>query len=718
MTLTYRTVGAWGAGKGTNLLPSEIDQNIYELATAIADLQDDTAAGANGIATITIAGSQMSIFLTDGTELGPFTIPVLTFRWRGEWEGNTSYAELDVVKVTDVGIFMVQVATTSNATFDATETSGDNLVYFQLFGSVDALLSTLGDVSITTLLSGDILHWNSSNGAWENIAPGDMAFQNSTDVNIIGGVITGMPVPVDPTDVATKAYVDSLPDGASAADKTVLANITGAVAAAIPVDLSDVLDYVLGTTARGATMFRGSTGWQALGPGTAGQFLKTMGAGADVMWDVGGSGVTSVDTGTGLTGGPITATGTIAFEAVSDSRILANIAGSDAEPIPNTLSAILDHIASSARGTVLTRTSLGWVALAPGAAGTFLKAGGAGADLSWDTPTGSGTVTSVTAGAGLTAGGSPITTTGTIALATIADHRLFANISGGVAVPSANTLTAILDNILGTTQGAVVYRNATVWTILSPGTTGQVLTTGGAAANVSWADVPASPSIPNNRVLANVSGSPATPSATTITNLLDALIGSTRGTVIFRSNSGWGGLAAGTSGFYLKTAGTSGDPSWASNQGDKLSIASPAAQDTLYYNSSSGKFENVRPKYIVSAFAPGLGTASQKVLFHPFSKAVTLPANLGAYLGHTSKAVGSATATGSTVFTLSKALAGTPTSFSNVATITFSAGSVTGSMSVQAAITFAQGDILKITGPSSPDATFSDFALTLVGFET
>jgi hypothetical protein len=245
-----------------------------------------------------------------------------------------------------------------------------------------------------------------------------------------------------------------------------------------------------------------------------------------------------------------------------------------------------------------------------------------------------------------------------------------------------------------------------------------VLTTGGAAANVSWADVPASAAIPNNRVLANVSGGVATPSATTITNLLDALIGSTRGTIIYRTNSGWVGLAAGTSGQYLKTAGTSGDPSWSTNQGDKLSITSPAAQDTLYYNSSSGKFENVRPKYIVSAFAPGLATASQKVLMHVFSKAVTIPANLGAYLGHTTKAIGSAVASGSTVYTLSKALAGTPTSFSNVATITFSAGSLTGTMSVQAAFSFAQGDILKVTAPGSPDASFSDFALTLVGFET
>lgn len=37
---------------------------------------------------------------------------------------------------------------------------------------------------------------------------GTMAYQNSTTVAITGGSITGMPAPVNPADVATKAYVD------------------------------------------------------------------------------------------------------------------------------------------------------------------------------------------------------------------------------------------------------------------------------------------------------------------------------------------------------------------------------------------------------------------------------------------------------------------------------------------------------------------------------
>jgi hypothetical protein len=113
-----------------------------------------------------------------------------------------------------------------------------------------------------------------------------------------------------------------------------------------------------------------------------------------------------------------------------------------------------------------------------------------------------------------------------------------------------------------------------------------------------------------------------------------------------------------------------------------------------------------------------MAAASQNLLYHRFSKAVTLPANLGAYLGHTSEAGGAVAATASTTVTLARALAGTPTTFAAVASVAIGAGSVNGVFSTQAAISFAQGDILRAQGPATPDATFGDFHCTLVGFET
>lgn len=34
MTITYRTAGAWGAGKGSNLTAAEADQNFYGLSVS------------------------------------------------------------------------------------------------------------------------------------------------------------------------------------------------------------------------------------------------------------------------------------------------------------------------------------------------------------------------------------------------------------------------------------------------------------------------------------------------------------------------------------------------------------------------------------------------------------------------------------------------------------------------------------------------------------
>lgn len=98
---------------------------------------------------------------------------------------------------------------------------------------------------------------------------------------------------------------------------------------------------------------------------------------------------------------------------------------------------------------------------------------------------GAGTVTSVSSGTGLTGG--PITTSGTLSLASAANLTIKSNISGGLASPTDNTLTAVLDQVLGTAQGSVIFRNSSIWTVLGPGTNGQFLETQGAGANVAWA---------------------------------------------------------------------------------------------------------------------------------------------------------------------------------------------------------------------------------------
>ena len=571
MDLTFRLPGPWGAGKGANLQPTEVDNNFWALAEAVVDLQSNPAQPV-GIASISVSGTQMTITLTDGTVMGPWTLPVLTFRWRGEWVPGAAYAELDVFTVLDTGIFMALLDHVSGATFDPDIAVDGEPALQQLFGSTNASLSGLSDVELTDPgpYDGDVLVWSNASTAWVNTHLGTMGLQDDYAVSITGGAITGMPTPSSPSDVATKAYVDALPMGMVVDDSRMMANISGIVGPALPHTLTDFLDYALLTSVRGTMLYRGGTGWIALPPGAAGQFLQTAGSGADPTWAPGGSGLTSIAAGTGIdTGGAaITSTGTVALAAVADSSLLANVSGASAAPTPQSLSAILDHILTSARGTILARNIGGWVGLAPGTAGYYLKTQGSGADVMWDAPAGTGTITSISAGTGISTGGAPITGTGTISLDTIPSDRLLANISGSTAPPSPNTLTLIIDHTIGTTQGSVLYRSASAWVALTPGTSGQFLATGGAAANPSWQNAPITgASTANLRIVSNISGSTAVPSGNTLSNILDAIISSSRGTLLYRTSSGWTGLAPGTTGQVLQTGGASGDPSWTAAPG-------------------------------------------------------------------------------------------------------------------------------------------------------
>lgn len=101
---------------------------------------------------------------------------------------------------------------------------------------------------------------------------------------------------------------------------------------------------------------------------------------------------------------------------------------------------------------------------------------------------GLGTVTNVATGTGLTGG--PITTTGTISLASIATGKVLANVSGSSAAPTEQTPSAVIDTI-GSTQGQVLYRGASAWSALSAGSDAyKALFSGGSGANPTFAGAP------------------------------------------------------------------------------------------------------------------------------------------------------------------------------------------------------------------------------------
>lgn len=66
----------------------------------------------------------------------------------------------------------------------------------------------------------------------------------------------------------------------------------------------------------------------------------------------------------------------------------------------------------------------------------------------------------------------------------------------------------------------------------------------------------------NNTIKSNVSGSTASPSDNTITQVLDSTVGSTQGSLMYRNTSTWVPLTPGTAGQVLSTNGAGANPSW------------------------------------------------------------------------------------------------------------------------------------------------------------
>ena len=200
---------------------------------------------------------------------------------------------------------------------------------------------------------------------------------------------------------------------------------------------------------------------------------------------------------------------------------------------------VFDSAFGSTPGDVLWRSPSGWAALGPGSNGTCLTYNTSGPSVSWGSCAGTGgtgTVTSITFNNGLTSSPNPIVDSGTAGLAAIADLRVLANISGGSAVPVANSVTAILDATAGSTRGSVLERGASAWTIVAPGAANTIFTSAGSGAD---------------------------PAYVTLSALIDAAIGSTRGSVLYRGASGWAILAPGTAGYALVSNGSGADPAYA-----------------------------------------------------------------------------------------------------------------------------------------------------------
>lgn len=120
MTMTFRDI------KGSNLTADEVDANFRDVIAQIAAVT--TTAGV-GVSNITVTGTQMTVFLSDATTLGPFTLPVARLRFNGTWTAGDTYFENDLLRVPNVGLVLVLQDHVADTTFDINASNTDGLLY-------------------------------------------------------------------------------------------------------------------------------------------------------------------------------------------------------------------------------------------------------------------------------------------------------------------------------------------------------------------------------------------------------------------------------------------------------------------------------------------------------------------------------------------------------------------------------------------------------------
>ena len=323
------------------------------------------------------------------------------------------------------------------------------------FGSTQGTVPYRGAASWSALAPGMLGQVLQTRGAgqnpiWATVSGVGTVVQVDTGTGLTGGPITSSGTISIASNGVTYALMQQV-----SANNRLLGNNSGAAGNVSELTASQALDMV-GST-RGSLLYRGASGWATLTPGTSGYLLSSSGAGADPAWAAPAASVTNVATGSGLTGGPITSTGTISIntngvtyalmQQVAASSLIGNPTGILANAQGITLGATLAFSGSALQTAALTGD-------VTASANSF--------------------VTAIAANAVTNA-----------KLATVATQTLKGRNTAGTGNVEDITATQALDWI-GSTQGTVMYRGAASWAALAVGTAGQVLSTNGAAANPTW----------------------------------------------------------------------------------------------------------------------------------------------------------------------------------------------------------------------------------------
>lgn len=115
---------------------------------------------------------------------------------------------------------------------------------------------------------------------------------------------------------------------------------------------------------------------------TSGVFAQTIGGSP--------AGVSSLSCNSGITctGGSAGQSASAGLSTISNHKILGNTSGGTLAPIETSVTEWFNDALCSTQGSLVTKTGAGWVCLAPGTSGQFLKTLGGGANAAWATVSG------------------------------------------------------------------------------------------------------------------------------------------------------------------------------------------------------------------------------------------------------------------------------------------------------------------------------------------